>query len=382
MQLVGAILFLTSAIALFYVAAGYPLVLALLARRPKPVFPKPFLPTVNVLLPVHNGAAWMRQKLESILALDYPRELMTILVISDGSDDGTDDIVREFAGRGVELLPVPRGGKARALNAGLERAKGEIIFFTDVRQTLDPGSVRHLMTYFADPAVGVVSGELIIRDGRTQEEVHTGLYWKYEKWIRRRQSQVDSVTGATGCIYAMRRSLTEPLPANTLLDDVFLPAGAYLKGYRVLWTDGAKAFDYPTPLGVEYPRKVRTQAGTYQVAIFRPALLNPFRNRIWLHFASHRMGRLLLPFLLLGIAVGTCALPQPWLTVSIGAQVLFYAMVLADPYIPDGAALKRFTSIARTFMVMVAAAFTAASVLFQPNREFWPVTRIDTPAGG
>ena len=95
MQLVGAILFLTSAIALFYVAAGYPLVLALLARRPKPVFPKPFLPTVNVLLPVHNGAAWMRQKLESILALDYPRELMTILVISDGSDDGTDDIVRE-----------------------------------------------------------------------------------------------------------------------------------------------------------------------------------------------------------------------------------------------------------------------------------------------
>src|SRR5436190_2642847 len=210
MQTAGTILFIASMFALCYVIAGYPLALLLLSRRPKPVYPKPFFPTVSVLLPVHNGAVWVRTKLESITELDYPRELTQILVISDGCDDGTDAIVGEFAGHGIELMPVARGGKARALNAGLERASGEIVFFTDVRQTLDPGSLRHLTSYFADPSVGAVSGELVIRDGRTQEEINTGVYWKYEKWIRRRQSQIDSVDGATGCIYAMRRSLTVP----------------------------------------------------------------------------------------------------------------------------------------------------------------------------
>jgi hypothetical protein len=115
--------------------------------------------------------------------------------------------------------------------------------------------------------------------------------------------------------------------------------------------------------------------------MFRPALLNPFRNRIWVHFCSHRLGRLLLPFLLFGILLGTFALPQAWMLLSLGAQVLFYALVLADPYVPEGSPLKRVTSIARTFIVLVAAAFSAASVLFQPNKDFWTVTRIGTPAG-
>src|SRR6202011_3922230 len=112
---------------------------------------------------------------------DYPRDLLQIVVISDGSVDTTDAIAREFAPKGVELVRIGRGGKARALNAGLERASGEILFYTDVRQTLDPGGLRHLASYFSDASVGVVSGELVIRDGKTHAEVNTGLYWKYEK---------------------------------------------------------------------------------------------------------------------------------------------------------------------------------------------------------
>jgi hypothetical protein len=233
------------------------------------------------------------------------------------------------------------------------------------------------MSYFADPSVGAISGELIIRDGRTQEEVNTGIYWKYEKWIRRRQSQIDSVDGATGCIYAMRRSLVVPMPANTLLDDVYLPAAALLGGYRVLWTDGAKAFDFPTPLDVEYRRKVRTQAGIYQVVRFRPELVVPFRNPIWVHFWSHKLGRLLMPFLLAGILIGTFALTRTWMLLSLGTQALFYMLVMVDPFVPEKTPIKRVTSMARTFLVLVAAALAAAGVLFQPKKEFWTVTRID-----
>jgi poly-beta-1,6-N-acetyl-D-glucosamine synthase len=376
MQLLGLIVFAASVVGLFYVMAGYPLVLGFLARRARPVFPKPLLAPVTVLLPVRDGAPWLRAKLESILALDYPRELVQVLVISDGCSDGSDRIAREFAGRGVELLRVPQGGKALALNAGMARATGEFLFFTDVRQLLEPGSLRHLVSYFADPAVGVVSGELVIRDGATQAEMHTGLYWKYEKWIRRRQSQVDSVGGATGCIYAMRRSLAVPLPPNTILDDVYLPTVALLSGYRVLWTDGAKARDYPTPLDVEYRRKVRTQAGVYQVMRFRPELLNPFRNRVWFHFYSHRVGRLMLPFLLAGVFAGSFALPLPLRVAALGAQGVFYGMVLVDPLVPEGSPAKRLTSIARTFVVLVAAAFSATSILFHPQKDLWKVTRV------
>lgn len=376
MQLLGLILFAASILGLLYVMAGYPLLLAVLARRPRPVFTKPLLSRVTVLLPVHNGAPWLNAKLESILALDFPRELLQIVVISDGSDDGTDEIAAAFADRGVELIRVPQGGKALALNAGLARAAGEFLFFTDVRQALDPAGLRHLLSYFADPSVGVVSGELIIRDGETQAELNTGLYWKYEKWIRRRQSQIDSVGGATGCIYAMRRDLAAALPPNTILDDVYLPSTALLKGFRVLWTDGAKAWDYPTPLDVEYRRKVRTQAGIYQTLLFLPALLHPFRNRVWIHFYSHRLGRLLLPFLLGGVFAGSFALPGTLRIVVLAAQAAFYGAALLDPLISEKSPLKRLTSIVRTFLVLVAAAFAAASILFQPRKNFWKVTRI------
>ena len=376
MHQLGVALLIASAFGLLYVLFLYPLALEFVARRALPVRPAPILPTVTVLLPVHNGAPWLRRKLESILELDYPPDLLQIVVVSDGSGDETDAIAGAFPTRGVELVRIPRGGKALALNAGLERATGEILFYTDVRQTLDPGGLRHLVSFFADPTVGVVSGELVIRQGKSTAEQNTGLYWKYEKWIRRRHSRIDSVTGATGCIYTMRRSLAVPLPPKTLLDDVYLPMAAFFQGYRVLWSDGAKAFDYPTPLDAEYRRKVRTQAGIYQVIGFFPALLNPFRNRMWFHFCSHRVGRLLLPFFLIGLLLGTAALPWPRAGWGLAAQGLFYATALVDRCIPEGFPLKRLTSVVRTFVVLVMAALVAASIIVRPAKDFWTVTRV------
>jgi poly-beta-1,6-N-acetyl-D-glucosamine synthase len=367
--------FLISAGFAAYTLAGYPMLLAAAARfRRRPV-EKRFEPkNVTILLPVRNGERWLRAKLESLLALRYPAELMQIVVVSDGSTDGTDEIACQYAGR-IEFLRTQGGGKAVALNAGLERARGEILFLTDVRQPLDPDCLKHLVACFADPSVGVVSGELVIREGLTRAEASVGLYWKYEKWLRKLEGRIDSVMGATGCIYAMRRELAGPLPPGTLVDDMFLPLTAFFKGYRVILDDAAMAFDYPTALDAEFRRKVRTQAGVYQIIGLFPQLLLP-RNRMWLAFVSHKLARLFLPFALIVAAVTSFYLNDPWRSIAIAAQAAFYAAALVDLWVPDGAAIKSLSATARSFVVLMAAVLCAALVLVRPAGEIWKETEV------
>jgi cellulose synthase/poly-beta-1,6-N-acetylglucosamine synthase-like glycosyltransferase len=369
-------LFFASAGFALYTVAGYPILLALWARiRSRPVS-RQFAPaTVTVLLPVRNGGRWLAAKLESLMALDYPSGLLEILVISDGSTDNTEEIAAEYGStRKIDLLCIPRGGKAAALNAGLERARGEILFFTDVRQALAPDCLRNLVACFADPEVGAVSGELLIRDGETLEERSVGLYWKYEKWLRQRESRIDSVMGATGCIYAMRRALASRLPAETLVDDMFLPLAAFFRGYRVILDDTATAFDYPTALDVEFRRKVRTQAGVWQILGMYPELLT--RNRMLWAFVSHKLARLVLPFALVVAAAATPALDEPWIAIAAGAQVLFYGLALVDWCLPAKSFAKRVTSPVRSFLVLLAAAFCAAFVWLRPTGGLWKETQV------
>jgi poly-beta-1,6-N-acetyl-D-glucosamine synthase len=253
--MIAVTVFLGLAAFVIYVLFGYPVLLMLLSRRVRPVRKAPLRLSVSVLLPVRNGERWIARKLESLIALDYPRELVDIVVLSDGSTDATAQIARSFDKDRVQVLELPPGGKAVALNAGIQKAQGEILFFTDVRQTFDSDSLDHLMQCFADPEVGAVTGELIILDGDSLEEANVGLYWKYEKWIRKALSRIDSIHGATGCIYAMRRELVCPVPAGTLLDDVFLPLHAFFRGYRVVMDDNARAYDFPTSLDAEFRRR-------------------------------------------------------------------------------------------------------------------------------
>jgi cellulose synthase/poly-beta-1,6-N-acetylglucosamine synthase-like glycosyltransferase len=357
-----------------YVVAGYPLLLAVLARfRTRPVSMAPQSKRVTVLLPVHNGAAWLDRKLRSILELDYPRELMQIIVISDGSDDATEAIALGFASQGVEFVSLPRGGKAAALNEGMRRATGEILLLTDVRQELDPASLSHLVSCFADPKVGVASGELIIREGGTLEEANVGIYWRYEEWVRRRQSRVDSMPGATGPFYAMRACLAAPLAPDTILDDVVLPLGALFTGYRLILDERARAYDCPTSIRSEFRRKVRTQAGMYQTIVRYPRLLTS-KNRLWIHFVSQKVGRLLLPWLLLLVGASSFGLPPVWRVVALAAQSAFFALVLADLIVGNGSPLKRVTSAARALFVLVAAAFCALFYWLLPRRIGWEPT--------
>jgi cellulose synthase/poly-beta-1,6-N-acetylglucosamine synthase-like glycosyltransferase len=352
-----------------YVVFGYPLFLGWLARRASVPVKRCFEPrSVSVLLAVYNGERWMGEKLESILALAYPRERMEILVISDGSTDGTDDIVRQFEPAGVQLLRVPRGGKAAALNFGMARASGEILFFTDVRQPLEPGCLKSLVSCLGDPTVGAVCGHVLFRGDAGG--AHLGLYWRYEKWIRDNHTLLDSILAGTGCIYAMRRELVSPIPSDILLDDSYLPLSAFLRGYRFVLDRGAIAYEFPNSLETEFHRKVRTLAGIYQLVGRFPSLVLPGR-RMWLHFLSYKLGRVLLPFALLAMLLSSFGLPGWWRTAAVGMQALFYGLALVDGWIPEAWKVKRAASVARTFVVLMAASLCAVSIFFVPPRRLW-----------
>jgi cellulose synthase/poly-beta-1,6-N-acetylglucosamine synthase-like glycosyltransferase len=298
-----------------------------------------------------------------------------IIVVSDGSTDETEAIVRAYAGEAVLLLSVPRGGKVAALNHALPHATGEVVFFTDVRQPLDPQALTHLVANFADPTVGAASGELRLLRGDTGRQADMELYWRYELWARKRHSAIDSIYTTTGCVYAMRRSLIRPMPPDTLTDDAALPLGAFFGGYRVILDPAAIAFDYPASRGVEFYRRFRTLAGMWQVFTRMPQLFTS-ANRMRFHFLSHKFSRLVLPWTLLVFVGATRALPhslfRTWLLL---AEAALPALGLLDAMMPAGFPLKRLTSPARTFIVMNGLSLAAIAVFFVPAERLWKPTK-------
>jgi biofilm PGA synthesis N-glycosyltransferase PgaC len=370
-EIVCLVIFLVACLIMFYALFGYPLLLDWLARRSNnPVRKDDQLRTVSFVIAVYNGEKFLERKLKTIFALNYPRELMEILVISDGSTDRTDDIARSFADRGVKFLQVPRGGKAAALNAGVPLVSGEILVLNDVRQTLDTNCLRNVIACFGDTKVGAVSPETIIVKGETHEETTTSLYWRYESWIRQRLTRIDSTFGYSGAFAAIRRSLWTPLPPGTLLDDVYEPLVAFFKGYRILMEPTATMYDFPTVLQSEFKRKVRLQAGLYQMLKIMPELLSS-RNRMRLHFMSAKYGRIVIPYCMIAIALTTFGLPYYWRAAAAAGQIVFYLLALLDVVVPDGTKLKQLTSPIRTFVVLMAASLAAVRVFFVSPTSLW-----------
>lgn len=361
-----------------YILILYPLLLAFNIRKKRPPVRKDpgFRATVTVVMAVYNGAAFIRQKLESILDLDYPHELMQILIVSDGSTDETESIVKQYSSRGVELLVRQHAGKAACLNAAFERATGEILFLTDVRQMLDRAALTHLVANFADPTVGAVTGEMRLLPGDSGEQQNMGLYWRYELWARRRQSEMDSLFNTTGCLYALRRCFALPLEPDTLSDDAVLPLRAFFAGQRVIFDPEAIAFDYPARPGTEFRRRQRNLAGLWQVHIRTPRLFTS-ANRMRIHFLSHKFGRLVLPWAMLAVIVCTVMLPGGrGRTLLLGDEAALLALALMDGWIPRWFPLKRLSSPARTFLLMNAASLAATAVFFVPAQKLWKPTRV------
>lgn len=357
------VIFWITVVLLAYTYIGYPIMLRIWAalRAPGPrAAAECFTPSVSLLVVAHNEAAGIEARLENLLALDYPVARREILVASDGSTDDTAARAGKFRDAGVMTVAFhQRRGKSAVLNDLVARARGDIVVFADARQRFAPGALRALATPFADPAVGAVSGELILTDDAGSTAAHgVGFYWTYEKFIRRHESRVDSTVGATGAIYAIRRSLFAPIPDDTLLDDVLIPLRIARQGYRVLFEPGAGAYDRMSPTaGVEFMRKVRTIAGNFQLFARERWLMNPFVNRLWVQTISHKGCRLLSPLCLgAGFVANLLLIHEPFYRWALGAQIVFYVAAIGGHLLQGSVKKNPVLSIPYAFCLMNCAA--------------------------
>lgn len=346
-------------ILLAYTYVGYPAAIGVLARmRPvRPPLPPPRERRISALLPVWNGGAHLREKLDSLLAQDWPPELLEVLVYCDGCSDDTEAVARAYAaepraaGRVRVFSSRERRGKPAALNALREPATGQLLLLGDVRQPLSPNAARALAHTLEDPAVGCATGNLVLAGGAP-----SGLYWKYENWIRRQESRFRGVVGMSGAIAMMRREDLDPLPEELILDDVWIPARLGLRRKRVAFVAEAEAYDTAFDDDREFRRKVRTLAGNYQLFALVPALLSPVANPAWFELVSHKVMRLVAPWLMVLLAVSSTTA----YVAGGGGASLFGALVAAQLAFYAASTLGRragrFAGVARTFVVLNAAA--------------------------
>ena len=320
----------SSILTLGYVYAGYPILMMILAKVfPKQVKRGDFTGSISVVIVAYNEAARLKSKLDSLFACEQSKQIIEVLIGSDGSDDNTADVLSAYDDSRVRLNHFEeRRGKPSVLNDVIKECKGEIVLLNDARQMLDKKSISKLIANFADESIGVVSGELVLKatDSDTPAASGIGAYWKYEKMIRSAEGQFQSVPGATGAFYAIRRELFQPIPASTILDDVVIPMQAITQGYRCVFESGAYAYDLPSQsTKQESIRKRRTIAGNGQLILLHPEWLLPWKNRIWLQFMSHKLGRLICPFcLILAIVCNLFLLANPLYQALFALQGLFY----------------------------------------------------------
>ncbi len=326
---------------LAYTHFGYPLLIAAWARRVRPSVDRgDALPAVSILVVAHNEAHLIEARIRNLLALDYPREKLDLMIASDGSTDGTAERARACEAEGLRVFAFTgRRGKAAVLNELVPQARAAIVTLADARQEFEPGALRALVAPFQDERAGAVSGELVLQSGNDRRLGQgVGLYWRYEKWIRGNEARADSTVGTTGAIYAIRRDLFEPIPPETILDDVLVPMRIVRQGYRALFEPRARALDRVSARPAdEFQRKVRTIAGNFQLFAQERWLLDPRQNRIWFQTASHKALRLLTPLLLGAILLSSLALHGDWIArAALVGQAAFYGAALAAHALRDG----------------------------------------------
>jgi cellulose synthase/poly-beta-1,6-N-acetylglucosamine synthase-like glycosyltransferase len=360
----ATVLFIIFTGGVLYAYAGYPLLLALLSHWKKvtghvPDASDEALPSIALLIAAHNEETIIAEKIENSLRIDYPRHKLRIVVVSDGSTDGTDDIVRRYEAREVSLFRIePRCGKSPARNAAAAAATSDILVMSDANAMYGPDAIRKLARHFTDTSVGAVCGDLRL----LREHGGENLYWRYEKWIKRLESRFHSIIGANGSIYSIRRCLYTPLPAE--VDDDFLePLHVYLEGHRVRYEPAALSVerDIKTKnMAREFAAKRRTVLRGIQSLHYLSKNAAPFEHpALAFELVSHKIFKWLVPFFLIGLLATTALmLDQTFFAAVFAAQILMYGCAIA------GVATGRRAFYIPTFFAVTNAAVLAAVIAF------------------
>ena len=329
------IVFWTSAAALFYVYAGYPLLVYLVSRLfPKPINRAQFEPCVTVLITAYNEENDIRAKLENTLKISYPKEKLEILVASDGSTDRTDEIVKEFSTRGVKLFRQEgRKGKTFTQNKAVEQASGEIILFSDATTMYQADVLKQMLPNFADETIGCVAGKLIYVDD-TSSNVGTGAksYWNYETFLKQSESRACSLIGASGCLYAVRKSAYQPMYAEAC-SDFLICTIVYRQGLRSVYEPDAVCTEETNRRSDKEMRmRVRVISQTFTDLWRNRKMLNPLHSGFYaVQLISHKVLRYSVPLFLLFIFLTspTLAFQSNFFALVFLLQVLFYCLAFA-----------------------------------------------------
>src|SRR6476660_2189032 len=334
------IAFWLAAILLFYVYAGYPLILSLIGlfvRRSRAE--AGYTPRISVLIAAYNEEEAIERKIRQTLALEYPADKIEVLVLSDCSSDRTDEIVSTFPDSRVCLVRLPeRGGKTLAQNYGVKQATGEIIVFSDATAIYQYKALLYLACNYQDASVGAVSGRYQYFDPTEQSATGLGsvAFWKYENLIKKMQSRISTITGCCGCIYSVRKTAYTELPAD-IISDLVQPLQAIRKGYRVVFEDRALAYEETTQsTAEEFAMRVRVVTRAMRGLLSVSDLLQPWKFA-WPAFQlwSHKVMRWMVPLFLIALfAANLFLLDSPFYRVTLALQLAFYAAALLNMLLP------------------------------------------------
>ncbi len=370
-------LFWISLLTIIYTYFIYPAIMYLISCfYKKPIYAKYIYPTVSIVMSVHNEEKNLENKIRNLLELDYPMARMEILIGSDGSTDATNQILTSHQSNEIPIkvhIEQNRQGKPGMLNKLVSMAQNEILIFTDARQKLDTSAVKELVKAFADPKIGSVSAELHLEGENNQAARGVGLYWNYEKMIRKAESRIGSMLGATGALYAVRKELFPKLPKNLILDDVYIPMHAVQKGYRAIFDKKAKIYDrFSKTAKEEFLRKTRTLAGNFQLFLYFKWLFNPLAIIGW-QFISHKFLRLVVPFLLTAALISSWSLRSQNLYVLLFVlQCIFYLLAILGMFFKNR---NKLFDIAYMFCVLNSAAVIGMlRFLFNKQNVLWERT--------